>query len=173
MSESDAGAGVKALISGFTAKPEKAKATFAAATEIEEGLRAEVRARQHTVVIDEPAVLGGTDTGANPVEAVLAGLASCQAITYKVWAANLGIALDRVRVEADADIDLLGFFGIDRSVRAGFNDVRLRVALEGPESPERYRELADAVDSHCPVLDIVANPVPVTRVLVEPAALAV
>lgn len=170
MSESDAENPVRNLISGFRANPGKAKATFSVGTELVEGLRAEVNARQHTIVIDEPSALGGTDSGANPVEAVLAGLASCQAITYQVWAANLGIALDRVTVEAEADIDLLGFFGIDRSVRAGFNDVRLQVALDGPESPERYRELADAVDAHCPVLDIVANPVPVTRVLVEPAA---
>lgn len=170
MSENGADNPVRKLIAGFRDNPGRAKATFGVGTELVEGLRAEVNARQHTVVIDEPAALGGTDTGANPVEAVLAGLASCQAITYRVWAANLGIALDRVRVEAEADIDLLGFFGIDRSVRAGFNDVRLQVSLEGPESPERYRELADAVDSHCPVLDIVANPVPVTRVLVEPAA---
>lgn len=170
MSENDAENPVRKLISGFSANPAKAKATFSAGTELVEGLRAEVNARQHTIVIDEPSALGGTDTGANPVEAVLAGLASCQAITYRVWAANLGIALDRVTVEAEADIDLLGFFGIDRSVRAGFNDVRLQVALDGPESPERYRELAAAVDAHCPVLDIVANPVPVTRVLVEPAA---
>jgi uncharacterized OsmC-like protein len=166
----DLSAGVDGLVSAFRAAPEKARATFAVSTVVEEGLRAPVTARQHVLVIDEPAALGGTDTGANPVEAILAGLASCQAITYRVWAAKLGVALDRVSVEADGDIDLLGFFGIDPEARAGYTDVRLRVALEGPESPERYRELADAVDAHCPVLDIVANPVPVTRTLVEPAA---
>ena len=33
----------------------------------------------------------------------------------------------------------------------------------GPESAERYRELADAVDAHCPVLDLFSNPTPVER----------
>jgi uncharacterized OsmC-like protein len=163
-------AGVNGLIGIFSSSPDKAKATFGVSTELEEGLRAPVRARQHVLVIDEPSALGGTDTGANPVEAVLAGLASCQAITYRVWAAKLGVALDTVSVEADGDIDLLGFFGIDPDARAGYNDIRLRVTLDGPESPERYRELADAVDAHCPVLDIIENSVPVTRTLVEPAA---
>ena len=37
--------------------------------------------------------------------------------------------------------------------------------LTGPETEERYRELADAVDRHCPVLDIVAAGVPVERLL--------
>ena len=33
----------------------------------------------------------------------------------------------------------------------------------GPESPERYQQLAAAVDEHCPVLDLFRNPVPVDR----------
>lgn len=35
------------------------------------------------------------------------------------------------------------------------------MVLIGPETEERYRELVAAVDRHCPVLDIVANPVTV------------
>jgi hypothetical protein len=30
---------------------------------------------------------------------------------------------------------------------------------------ERYAELANSVDEHCPVLDLFKNPVPVTRVI--------
>jgi putative redox protein len=37
--------------------------------------------------------------------------------------------------------------------------------VAGPESSERYAELAAAVDEHCPVLDLFRNPVPVTRVI--------
>jgi putative redox protein len=37
--------------------------------------------------------------------------------------------------------------------------------VTGPESAERYAELAAAVDQHCPVLDLFQNPVPVTRVI--------
>ncbi len=35
------------------------------------------------------------------------------------------------------------------------------------ESVQRYRELAEAVDAHCPVLDLFRNPVPVERTLVS------
>lgn len=35
------------------------------------------------------------------------------------------------------------------------------VTRRGPETDERYQELVDAVNVHCPVLDIVANPVPI------------
>jgi putative redox protein len=66
-------------------------------------------------------------------------------------------------VDIDGDIDLRGFFGIDKQVRAGFTAVRIRVTLGGPETEARYQELAAAVDAHCPVLDLFRNPVPVER----------
>ena len=43
--------------------------------------------------------------------------------------------------------------------------VRVEVSVTGPETAERYAELAAAVDEHCPVLDLFKNPVPVTREL--------
>jgi hypothetical protein len=44
--------------------------------------------------------------------------------------------------------------------------VRVKVTLSGPAEPERYRELAAAVDAHCPVLDLFRNTTPVTTELV-------
>jgi uncharacterized OsmC-like protein len=119
--------------------------------------------RGHTIEVDEPDVLAGGDQFANPVEYALASLASCQAITYRFWAAKLGIALDSVEVAVEGDLDLHGFFGLDDATRPGFNGIRLDVTPIGPESAERYRELADAVDAHCPVLDLFRNPTPVER----------
>lgn len=161
----EAQAGVNALIERFST-PEAAQVTFSVGAELTEGLRMDVDIRKHRITVDEPKALGGTDEGPNPVELVLAALTTCQAITYRVWAMKLGIALDSVHVEADGDIDLRGFFGVDDSVRPGYSAVRLRVKLDGPESAERYAELADAVDGHCPVLDFTGNPVPLERTLV-------
>jgi putative redox protein len=39
------------------------------------------------------------------------------------------------------------------------------VAVTGPETSERYAELAEAVDEHCPVLGLFRNPVPVSRAI--------
>ena len=134
------------------------------------GVACTVQMRQHGLAIDEPAALGGTDTGPNPVELVLTALGTCQAITYRIWAGLMGIALDEVRFETEGDIDIAGLLGLREGVRPGFGTIRHRVILIGPETEERYRELMAAVDAHCPVLDIVANPVPVERILeVRPA----
>ena len=107
----------------------------------------------HRFTVDEPEALGGGNVAANPVEYALAALGSCQAITYRVWAAQLGVRLDKVEISIDGDIDLRGFFGIDERIRAGFNAVRIQVSLSGPEDAARYAELAAAVDAHCPVLE--------------------
>jgi uncharacterized OsmC-like protein len=123
----------------------------------------------HKFTVDEPEALGGSNMAANPVEYALAALGSCQAITYRVWAAQLGVKLDKVGIGIDGDIDLRGFFGIGARIRAGFNAVRIHVHLSGPEHPARYEELAAAVDAHCPVLDLLRNPVPVERKLVTTA----
>jgi uncharacterized OsmC-like protein len=70
-----------------------------------------------------------------------------------------------VSVRVEGDLDLRGFFGLDNTVRPGFTAVRVEVSVTGPESEERYAELAAAVVEHCPVLDLFRNAVPVTREL--------
>ena len=147
--------------SAFRADPEKARATFASRSQLREGFHSEALLREHRVTVDEPPSLGGTDKGPNPVELVLAALGTCQEITYRAYAAALGIPLEGVRVELEGDLDLRGFFAVDESVRPGYQGVRGTVHLTSSAKPEVLEQLRQAVNAHCPVLDIIANPVPV------------
>jgi hypothetical protein len=115
----------------------------------------------HRIVVDEPPALGGTNAAANPVEYALAALGSCQVITYRVWATHLGIKFDSISVEVEGDLDLRGFFGVDPTIRPGYEQVRITLHITGPETPARYEELRRAVDEHCPVLDLFSNQTPV------------
>ena len=154
---------VDGLTEAITADASVAAVSFDADITLVGVTEVDVITGTHTFKVDEPEVLGGTDLAANPVQLILASLGACQAITYQVWAAKLGIALEGVEARVEGDLDLRGLFGLDDSVRPGFTRIRLSVTLRGPESPERYDDLVDAVNRHCPVLDIVANPVPVER----------
>jgi uncharacterized OsmC-like protein len=145
--------------------PANAQAVFAAEGTLVGVTEVDIRTGTHTFKVDEPPVLGGGDAAANPVQYALASLGSCQAITYRFWAAQLGIELGSLSVRVEGDLDLRGFFGIDDSVRPGFSAIRVEVTVTGPEPEERYAEPAAAVDEHCPVLDLFKNPVPVTRAL--------
>ena len=111
-----------------------------------------------------------TDKGANPIEHLLAALASCTVISYQVWAEKLGLSLDGVDVDLTGDIDLAGFFGTGEGVRPGFQGIELGVRLSGPESEADYRRLEEAVATHCPVLDNLTNGVPVRTTVEVPAA---
>ena len=158
---------LKSVLDGLTAAiaadEANAAVSFDARTTLVGVTEVDVSTGNHTFKVDEPEVLGGTDLAANPVQLVLASLGACQAITYRVWAAKLGMELDGVEARVEGDIDLRGFFGLEEGIRPGFTRIRLYVTVRGPEPAARYQELVDTVNAHCPVLDIVGNPVPIHR----------
>ena len=149
--------------------PDQSVATFTAESEQVAGLRSEIRIRDHRLVVDEPETLGGTDTGPNPVEIALASLATCQEITYRLYADKLGIPLDHVAVSVEGDVDLRGLFAVDEAVRPGFQAIRATVTLESSADQKAINELVEAVNRHCPVLDLLQNRTPV-RIDVQQSA---
>jgi uncharacterized OsmC-like protein len=145
--------------------PAAAQALFSTHGTLTGMTEVDIRAGSHTFTVDEPPALGGGGIAPNPVEYALASLGSCQAITYRFWAEHLGVSLDTLTVRVEGDLDIRGFFGFDDNVRPGFTAVRVAVSVTGPETAQRYQELAAAVDEHCPVLDLFRNPVPVDRTI--------
>ncbi|ABC80219.1 OsmC family protein [Anaeromyxobacter dehalogenans] len=154
-------AAIEGLAAAVTAEPHRARATFRATT-ISEGAGLATRSvvRGFEVPLDEPRELGGTDTGPNPVEAVLAALGSCQAIVYRALAAAQGLQLERVEVVATGVLDVRGFLGA-APVSPGFERVTFRTRLTSPEPLERLRALARQVEAQCPVLDVLQRPLDV------------
>lgn len=145
----------------FRDEPKKALATVKTRSQLTDRFRSEIKIRQHQLVIDEPQSLGGTDSGPNPIEMILAALGSCQEITYRAFATAMNIPLTSVSTRVEGNIDFRGFFGVDDSVRAGFQKIKIVVDIESSASDEALNKLKQAVDSHCPVLDMLENPVPV------------
>jgi pyruvate/2-oxoglutarate dehydrogenase complex dihydrolipoamide acyltransferase (E2) component/uncharacterized OsmC-like protein len=60
------------------------------------GLRCNLSNGQHRWVIDEPASIGGSDAGPDPVTAVLAGLLSCMVISFRIVAERRKVAIGRI-----------------------------------------------------------------------------
>jgi len=129
-----------------------------------EGTRVDMRVGTFEMGVDEPVSVGGTGTAPNPVQLSLAALGSCQAITYRYWAEALGLRLDTVTVSLEADFDTGAFFGFPGAAGpVSPTGVHCAVTLEGPEPPERYKELVTVVDEHCPILDLFTRSIPVER----------
>ena len=142
--------------------PTAALLTYKVTGEGEGAVASIIKAGKHAFLVDEPGALAGDDLAASPVEFALGALISCQIVVYRLYANALGIRVDDIDITAEGDLDARRLFGIDETVRAGFTEVRLQVSITGPESDERYQQLRAAVDAHCPVLDLFANPTPVT-----------
>lgn len=118
--------------------------------------RTEITTRGITAIADEPADHGGTDTGMRPHELLLGALASCTAITLRMYADRKGWDTGGIHVEAT----------LDRSQEG--RDVESRIHLEvsfgkdlTPEQTERLLQIAGA----CPVHRTLESPIHLTRSL--------
>lgn len=113
-----------------------------------------IEARGHTVMSDEPADHGGGDLGPSPHEMLLGGLASCTAITMRMYAERKGWPLPFVRVEAR----------MESSQRGAEVDTHITLAITLPQ------ELDDAQRNR---LLQIGNACPVHRTLTNKVAIAV
>jgi uncharacterized OsmC-like protein len=114
-----------------------------------------------TLTADEPDILLGSDTGANPVEHLLHALASCVTTSMVYHAAARGIEVDQVESSLEGDLDLQGFLGLDPAVRNGYQQIRLKLRIKADITDEQLQELAGLGPTFSPVYDSLAKGVPI------------
>lgn len=108
---------------------------------------------------DEPAALLGTDLAPNAGEAALHALSSCMSVTYVYTAASMGIDITSLNFELETDTDLRGFLELDKNIRPGLSQIRLKVNLNCNGTPEQVKELHAKVLRTSPLYDTFRNPV--------------
>jgi uncharacterized OsmC-like protein len=111
---------------------------------------------------DEPAVLLGKDTAANPVEHLLHALASCLTTSMVYHAAARGIHIEGIESSLHGDIDLHGFLELDKNVRQGFQGIRVNFKIKADVPDEELQQLCELGSKHSPVFDSLTNGVPVS-----------
>ena len=120
------------------------------------------RARPFVLEADEPPVLLGTDTAANPAEYLLHALAACLTTSMVYHAAARGIHIEEVESAFEGDIDLHGFLELDKKVRNGFQGIRVNVKIKADVPDEQLQEIGQLGPRYSPVFDSLANGVPVS-----------
>jgi len=144
----------------FRDTPAAAAAAFSATSVQAQGLRCDVRMRQHQLTLDEPADLGRNE-GPSPAEVMLMSLGTCQEITFKAYSTAMGIALDSVAVTVRGSVDWRKAYGIVSSDPSGFTAVNTQVLVSSGADLEDLKKLQQAVNAHCPVLDMFSRNVKV------------
>ncbi len=112
------------------------------------GYAVDIRARTHDVRTDEPVAKGGTDTGATPMELLLGALASCTAITLRMYAERKGWELGEIKV----DCRLFQ----EGDVRRIERQLRFEKPLD-----EGQRERCVAISHKTPVTRVVLESIPI------------
>ena len=118
-----------------------------------EGVRSVARMKNKEVIIDEPAMMGGTDQGATPVEYLLAALGGCINVCMVSFAPMHGVELRDVRTTIDGLLDPDGFTGKNPNVRNGFSEISYSIEVDSPSPVEAVRELIQHAEHACPVKD--------------------
>jgi uncharacterized OsmC-like protein len=105
-----------------------------------------VAAREHELTVDEAARYGGHDTGANPVEYLLAGLASASLVLLRIVGEGSVAEQTTLRVSASLHVDRV--MGADDG--AVFESIRLEWEVESEAHAERLREALPLVAARRP-----------------------
>lgn len=142
-------------------RPDKTRVEVSAQSQLVEAFRSHVKVRDFEVIVDQPANMESTDRGPRPSEYVLAALAACHEVTYRLYADAMDIELDSVAVNVTGVSDAKGFFSLDEETPAGFSEIYGTIAIVSDASDDDIERLRQAVNRHCPVLDDIRRPVSV------------
>jgi putative redox protein len=108
--------------------------------------RTEITTGGKTVIADEPEELGGTDLGPAPGEFLMIALASCTAITLRMYADRKQWPMDKISVEVNFEkVDNKTIFSREISLEGALDD----------EQRKRLLQIANA----CPVHKTLINPI--------------
>ncbi len=141
---------------------------FKTTAELQEGLKVNVQAGEHSFILDEPKDLGGTDLGMNPVEALLGSLGACKCIVARSFARLHRIDLKNITVEVEGDLDPDGFMGKNKDAKIGFTEIRTNLIIESDSDEEDIKKFVEFIDRTCPVFDTIVNtPNMVTEITIK------
>ena len=87
-------------------------------------------------------------------------------VGYVAQCAVRGIALEKLEIETNGEIDLRGFLGIDPAVPPGYDKLAYIVRVKGTGTKEEFAEVHRAVMATSPNFHNVSRPVDLKPTLI-------
>lgn len=104
----------------------------------------------HQIKADEPASVGGDNTGATPYDLLLAALGACKSMTMRMYAIRKGYALDRAEVRLSHE-KIHAEDCENCETKAGkIDQIKTEITLSGDLSPEERQKIFE-IAARCPV----------------------
>ncbi len=108
----------------------------------------EIKARQHTIVCDQPLDNGGHDEGMTPPELLLASLASCAGFYAAQYLRKFKLATEGTRVRVTAE-----------KAKDPARLENFRIAIETPvELSDQHRDGVEKAVHHCLIHNTLLHP---------------
>ena len=118
-----------------------------------QGFAVEVKARQFSLMVDQPPDSGGADAGPTPLEYLFFALASCIITIGLIKAHQERLPVRGIQVKVDGDLDTMVLMGKNTEDRAGFQEIRVVVDVDGDLSREEKVKFVQDIELRCPVTD--------------------
>lgn len=156
------------VVEAVKQKWEMGKTVWTASTTWKGGFKVETCSRDFTLMADEPEMLCGTNTAANPVEMVLQAYGACLSIGYAMNAAVQGINISDIKIDLEGEIDLPGFLGLEPPEKLnmdklpGFKTIAVKVKMKADADAAKLQALHKHVVSTSPVGITLSRPVAIT-----------
>ena len=123
------------------------------------------------VIVDEPLHLFGENTAPAPGEIVLSALGGCLCVGITAVATYRQVALSRLEIFLEADIGNTAAWGAGGAERTpaemGFQEIRVKVAIEGDASREELDDIVRYANFYSPVANTMRNPIPFSIALAD------
>lgn len=120
-------------------------------------LKTELQMEAFSFVADEPLLYGGQELGPTPADYLCMALASCQAITLRMYAKRKGWNLQVIDVKVD--------FIRATDASSGKNTFNVEIQLDGTLD-EVQRKRIEEIARACPIHRLMSNPIELnTRLL--------
>ena len=158
-------------VKAVSLKPAIGQKTGRTKVRLRAGLQCDIEDGAFRLTAGAGPATGGTGEGPSPGALGRGALGSCLAIGYACWAARLGVPIDAIDVEVEADYDVRGELGLSDEVPPGYTEVRCTVIVTSGAPEADITRLVETAEKYSPYFDVFARETPVRRQLriVEPA----
>jgi putative redox protein len=108
-----------------------------------------IQVNQHSLIVDEPLEKGGEDLGPAPGDYLCAALASCKAITLRMYVQRKQWNVDEIKV----DVNLM----LGTQMSSGNNTFYCQINFKGDLDDEQQKRLLVIANS-CPLHRLLSKP---------------
>ena len=131
--------------------PGAALITLHASGRLGEGVTCKIETGKALVAAGLHPATGGSGLSACSGDMLLEALVACAGVTMNAVATALGIEVRDATLEAEGDLDFRGTLGVSREAPVGFQNIRLRIALDTDASEEQIATLIRLTERYCVV----------------------